>query len=1359
MFNKHRLFVSPLLVFAFLSPVAFAGTLVGDGGQWQVRQVNVSNTPGSLDEADLALSGYKSIGERRSSAAQIDFGEGGEFLVNQSFPGLINGPDRFAVEVTGEITVTTPGDISFGFYSDDMARLKIGGATVAESAGVGQSTFGTTNLIAGVHAVELVYYEGLGFEELELFVATTLGTYTDFAAATWELLDATSDLSPTDIVLSSQSFASNALDGSVVGDLSATGGADGGHRFAIAYSLDPTPTSLVAAGALWSYLDNGVASPAGWTSVTYDDNAWNVPSPAPLGYADAAIVTTIGFGPDASNKFTTSFFRHPFMLPVGELARVDSLRLRLLRDDSAAVYINGTEVLRDNLPDGPLDNTVLASSTAGGVIERTYFEYDIDPSVLVEGDNVVAVEVHQASLTSSDVIFDLSLEYERRSSLPADLDKFDVEGNQVVLAVSAASIPASVEVPIRATNAYGASFEETFTLSKGGAAGSDPTAIAIDSDTTPEGGLPGVLVGSLSATDADADDGHSFALVSAGFPDSDGFTVSGAQLFTAMTFDADVKSSYDVRVLATDSTGATFEATVPITISPLPSRISLTPDSLPENAQELSVVGTLATDDPLSDTHTYRLVYPVDPTPVELISFGDNWKYLANGSDQGSAWAGTGFDDTAWAEGASPLGYGLKSEVAPDPAISPTTLIGFGPDENNKYATTYFRKTFNVTDPRLVESMSFEFALDDGAIIYINGIAQVGIRATGVDSFDDYTGQGDGGETTSDAFTLTGLFGGLLVAGQNVIGVEVHQTAGTSSDLWLDLEMTATVRTPNGDSDYFNLVDDQILINREPGDVPASDGDSFTVRIESTSALGDVFTDDVTIDIGPATTNPPTDIALDNASIDELEPAGTLVGNLSSVDADGGPFTYSLEPDVAFPDNALFGIDGDQLLAATLDADDGATRTIRVTTTDGTGLSYSETFPITVNRVDQVPTDITIDPATFPSDAAIGTTIGTLDAVDGNVSDTHTFTFGSVWPERPGAAVLPFGSDWKYRDSGVDLADTWRAPAFDDGLWPEGAGELGYGDGDETTTVAFIDTDPIADGDQKNATTYFRHTLEGVVSTGGAYQMRVRFDDAVAVYINGNEVYRSTNLPVDAAFDTFATATAADNSLATVELAPGVIVNGDNVIAVEIHQSTPTSSDISFDFELRPYGPSPFPAYFSIDGDQLRAAGSFADLMLPLPYTFEVPIVADDGGTPFEKLVLVTMTLGGPDIDNDNLLDAWEEFYFGVGNLTQGPDDDPDKDGASNAEEQAAGTDPTDPSDFLQITSIEIVAGEAVVTWPAIAGHSYSLFRNDDLSNGGWVLVQGDLTVGIDGDLSGTDADPIPAVRAYRVEAIVTPVP
>jgi len=84
--------------------------------------------------------------------------------------------------------------------------------------------------------------------------------------------------------------------------------------------------------------------------------------------------------------------------------------LGLLRDDGAVVYLNGQEVVRDNMPANAIGYQTLASSTVGGAAESTYFPFALSPSMLVTGTNVMAVEVHQRALDSSDLSFAVRLD-------------------------------------------------------------------------------------------------------------------------------------------------------------------------------------------------------------------------------------------------------------------------------------------------------------------------------------------------------------------------------------------------------------------------------------------------------------------------------------------------------------------------------------------------------------------------------------------------------------------------------------------------------------------------------------------------------------------------------------------------------------------------------------------------------------------------------------------------------------------------------------------------------------------------------------------------------------------------------------
>ena len=161
---------------------------------------------------------------------------------------------------------------------------------------------------------------------------------------------------------------------------------------------------LVASGATWRY-DDGAAEPTGWRSASYDDAGW-ASGAAQLGYGDGDESTVISYGPDAAHKRTAAYFRTSFSWSGTPAA---SLSAGLLADDGAVVYLNGQEVVRDNMPGGTVSYSTLAASNRSGSAEQVTRQFALDPALLVSGRNVIAVEVHQDARSSSDLSFQLAL--------------------------------------------------------------------------------------------------------------------------------------------------------------------------------------------------------------------------------------------------------------------------------------------------------------------------------------------------------------------------------------------------------------------------------------------------------------------------------------------------------------------------------------------------------------------------------------------------------------------------------------------------------------------------------------------------------------------------------------------------------------------------------------------------------------------------------------------------------------------------------------------------------------------------------------------------------------------------------------
>ncbi|HEU0315935.1 MAG TPA: cadherin repeat domain-containing protein, partial [Solirubrobacteraceae bacterium] len=125
----------------------------------------------------------------------------------------------------------------------------------------------------------------------------------------------------------------------------------------------------------------------------------------------------------------------------------------------------------------------------------------------------------------------------------------------------------SYSIRVRVTDGHGGSFERTFTIGVTNV-NEPPVGLALTGGRVAENQPAGTTVGTLTATDPDAGDTVAFALVGGpGSADNAAFTISGATLRTAGSFDFETKSSYTVRVVASDGRGGSTEQAFVIAVT------------------------------------------------------------------------------------------------------------------------------------------------------------------------------------------------------------------------------------------------------------------------------------------------------------------------------------------------------------------------------------------------------------------------------------------------------------------------------------------------------------------------------------------------------------------------------------------------------------------------------------------------------------------------------------------------------------------------------------------------------------------------------------------------------------------------
>lgn len=166
-----------------------------------------------------------------------------------------------------------------------------------------------------------------------------------------------------------------------------------------------------------------------------------------------------------------------------------------------------------------------------------------------------------------------------------------------------------------------------------------------------------------------------------------------------------------------------------------------------------------------------------------LVAAGSTWKYLDDGTNQGSAWQATSFNDSSWSSGPAQLGYGDGDEA---------TVVNGGPT-NAHFITTYFRRTFTVANPAAYADLTLTLLRDDGAVVYLNGTElQRSNMPTGAITNNTVASTAISGadESTFQSFTLPTT---LLQTGNNTLAVELHQSGATSSDVSFDLSLSGNI--------------------------------------------------------------------------------------------------------------------------------------------------------------------------------------------------------------------------------------------------------------------------------------------------------------------------------------------------------------------------------------------------------------------------------------------------------------------------------------------------------------------------------------------------------------------------------------
>lgn len=169
------------------------------------------------------------------------------------------------------------------------------------------------------------------------------------------------------------------------------------------------------------------------------------------------------------------------------------------------------------------------------------------------------------------------------------------------------------------------------------------------------------------------------------------------------------------------------------------------------------------------------------------------WNYKGGGTNLDAvAWKIAGYAEPGWLlNRAAPLGFGTlptNPVTLPRNFVIPLDNTAGGGGTPNRYPTLYFRKAVTIVNPAIYSNFQIRVKFDDAIVVWVNGVEAFRRNIAAAPTYATLASAAIGNET---AEVYTGIIPtSLFVAGNNIIAVEIHQSALTSGDLYFDMELT-----------------------------------------------------------------------------------------------------------------------------------------------------------------------------------------------------------------------------------------------------------------------------------------------------------------------------------------------------------------------------------------------------------------------------------------------------------------------------------------------------------------------------------------------------------------------------------------
>lgn len=500
---------------------------------------------------------------------------------------------------------------------------------------------------------------------------------------------------------------------------------------------------LIPFGDSWLYEDSNTELDFSWINASYDDTGWSS-GPAQLGFGDrpADESTTLVKGSP------TFYFRKHFTMTQAQIDALEvdgfyEIIVDMIYDDGAVVHINGfPELASVNMPNTFIEHSTLASSGAENTPVELIFE---GTGLLQAGDNVISVEMHQSSVGSSDMSFDLAMRATKSAPkfgvyTPPQTISFDDDNSSGALDYN----------PNEGAGEMGWFGDWLI--------GGGPPASIGAFDAHPVTGQPsgGFIDGTAYIIS------QGFGWVTTEDPSSD--PRDELKYRVDLRNYSDVEVSYGVRVINDGSLGFGLTDSLKYISRTSPNGQDFT------EVIENEIKGG---------------------TPLGVASFIEETSpkraHVPTSGVLGTSWRNPGFDDSSWQEVASGgVGYDSAVDYIPHIGFNTSTLM------RNRNATCYMRIPFDVSDPSALTSLILQARADDGFVAFLNGVEVKNFNAPTTNTLQ-WNSTASGNNTDSTAIKLTShnisAHLGELVVGENILAVHCLNTSTGSSDFLVSVRL------------------------------------------------------------------------------------------------------------------------------------------------------------------------------------------------------------------------------------------------------------------------------------------------------------------------------------------------------------------------------------------------------------------------------------------------------------------------------------------------------------------------------------------------------------------------------------------